>query len=162
MSLPDRLAELIAKAKADYPDLKVTLAALEALSPARPDGKLTDSDRELVAEVERYENSGDQAGAERLLGELRHCVALITGDLDYIRERERQTGRRYIGSVGPASRARPHRARPHGPAIVRRGSRARGAGRPARRRTSRSSSRAGPSDLDPPPRSPAALEGVAG
>lgn len=46
-------------------------------------------------------------------------------------------------------------------APIRRAPRRRGAGRPARRRTSRNT-RAGPSDLDPPPRSPVALEGVAG
>jgi hypothetical protein len=37
-----------------------------------------------------------------------------------------------------------------------------GCGRPAHRRSSRSTSRGDPSDLDPPPRSPVALEGVAG
>jgi hypothetical protein len=45
-------------------------------------------------------------------------------------------------------------------ALVRRGPRCRGAGRPAHRRTSRSSTRAGPSELDDePPRSPAPSRG---
>jgi len=54
--------------------------------------------------------------------------------------------------------------RPVIPAQTLREPRARGAGRPAHRRASRGTSRAGPSesDLDPPPRSPATPEGVAG
>jgi hypothetical protein len=144
------IGELIAKAKADHPELKVTLAGLKALSPARPDGKLTDSDCEVIAMIEERESCGDQAGAERLLGELKAMVALVTGDMDYVREHESRTGRQMVGSVRPVSWPRSHSAvaLTHSPAIVRRGSRPRGAGRPRARALARASSRGGDSGDD--------------
>jgi hypothetical protein len=113
-----------------------------------------EKERELVAPYAECKLAKDKAGAAHHRQRLADCLTLERGDLPEVREFERRTGRRVIGHVpAPPTRVRVR------PVRALRGPRRRGAGRPARRRTSRSTSRARPEDGDSEPAGPGAPVG---
>jgi hypothetical protein len=145
---------------------------LDALDRALDEGDL-DSVKRLLAEFRPKEQEllvpyvkcklvGDEGGAARWRQQLDDCLTLERGDEDEVRGVERRTGRRIIARV-PA----PPATTPPPPPVDRaqcvqavRPRERRGRHGSRRRTNSRQAARDGPSDLDPPPRSPLP-EGVA-